>query len=595
MSIEATVIDVDHMLNVCQRRCGDHGISVRFKTGVSTAYTDGVNIVIPTIKQPITKDKLDTVYGMVIHETGHHLRPEAFTILNKARPPEHLACLYNITEDDGMERERAKAWKGDAKALSRLNALILDEVGAMWGKHFEGTDGSDQDPAPIASMVLGQLSRLEWDEESPPYVSRLIKSLPKPVGDLVNALEDEGWARSFRATTTASETWDLAVDLAKRLYPNNPESEYEEIREAGHKAVQDGSTRDPSQDVMADAQGKGKPQPTEGEDEGDDGGEGQTISWKDVVISEHPQWKVQQKDGAGSLGITWDGHQSGRAVLMPTGLVNVIDLEKSKATTDGYGLRNWQNFMPTDEHSRAFANRMRRYIQSKARSTVVRDKRHGKLDRGSIVKLALPPIDGGEYNKKIFYEQRKHTMKDTCIFVLVDWSGSMQGAKMRYAADAAQRLIHTFDRVLNVPVAVAAFSNKKSACDIGYIKPWNTRGIPAERIAKRFAKFISYMSANNDADSLNWAYQNLRKRKESRKILIVLSDGAPAGTWRGGHSDDNLRYVAKSIEANHNVELYGVGIRSEAVQRYYTNWKYLSDPSQINDTLFNLIKEGDNA
>ena len=591
MSNEASVIDVDHMLSVCQRRCGDHGITVRFKRDAATAYTNGQDIVIPLIKQPITKDKLDTVYGMVIHETGHHLRPEAFTILNKARPPEHLACLFNITEDDGMERERAKAWRGDAKALGRLNALIMDDVGKMWADYFDSPDVKDQDPAPIASMVLGQLSRLEWDDESSPYVSRLIKGLPKPVGELVHALENEGWARSFRATTTVNETWDLAVDLAKRLYPNNPESEYEEIRQAGHKAAKDGSTRDPSQDVMADAHGK----LTQSDEDGDveSGGEGKTISWKDAVVSEHPQW-TENKKGGGPLGITWDGKQGQGAVLMPSSKVNVVDLSKSKASTSGY-MRNWKNFMPTDEHNKAFANRMRRYIQSKARSTVVRDKRHGKLDRGSIVKLALPPIDGGEYNKKIFYEQRKHTMKDTCIFVLVDWSGSMQGSKMECAADATQRLIHTFDRVLNVPVAVAAFSNKKSACDIGYIKPWHTRGLSAERIAKRFAKFYSYMSANNDADSVNWAYQNLRKRKESRKILIVLSDGAPAGTWRGGSSDSNLSYITKAIEKDHRVELYGVGIKSDAVQRYYTNWRYLTSPTEINDTLFNLIKEGDNV
>jgi cobaltochelatase CobT len=223
---------------------------------------------------------------------------------------------------------------------------------------------------------------------------------------------------------------------------------------------------------------------------------------------------------------------------------------------------------------------------------VTRHKYHGRLDRSSIIKLVLPPIDGGEYNKKLFYQQDKHTMKDTCIFVLTDWSGSMKGPKMRSAADASQRLVYVMERILKIPVALACFSNRDTECDIGYIKPFGTRGLSIEEIAHRFAKFRAYTSANNDADALHWAWQQIRKRRETRKILIVLSDGCPAGSWAGS-SYDNLHYIVDAITKEKSVELYGVGIHSNAVEKYYPNFKVLDGPEQINETLFNLIKDGD--
>ena len=301
-----------------------------------------------------------------------------------------------------------------------------------------------------------------------------------------------------------------------------------------------------------------------------------------------------QQDGIpGSIGFDWKDYKVNTqgVCLMPTNMVNVIDLAKSKRHIDHY---RYSRYLPTDANNRQFANRMRRYIQAKARSTVEKEKYHGKLDKGALVRLALPPIDGGEYNKRIFYDQRKHTMKDTAIFVLTDWSGSMCGTKMRHAADASQRLVYVFDRVLNVPVALAAFSNGRSVCDVGYIKKYGTRGISAEEIAKRFERFSHWTSANDDADALNWAWHEILKRKEHRKILIVLSDGAPTGAWRG-HGHSALKYVTKAVEQDGRVELYGVGIQSQAVENYYTNNIVLHDAEEINSTLFNIIKDGNNV
>jgi hypothetical protein len=607
MSREAHPAQVDKLLTIAQARCEDLNVTVRFDYRAKTAYTNGSDIVLPKVGQPITEDALDTLYGQIIHETGHHLRPEAFKILKSAKPPEHLCALFNIVEDDGMERERAEEWRGDAKALSIMNEILIRELGDTWKENANMSEENGQDPAPLACLALNQLSRLQWDTVSDVACSQFIDILPPHSKKLLTELESEGYVTKLRATKTPHDTWDLAVDLAKRLYPEEEkQDEYEEIREAGHSMA---GERDDSESTFDDAQsasednnsgdgsGEGSAVSGTGEDgEGTDeasADQGETVSWEHCVLSEHNEWSPNNPGGP--LGITWAGKDlTGGCALAPTNLINVVDLGKSKANINGSGYwrGGWQEYMPTDANSRAFANKIRRYIQAQARSVVRKDREHGKIDRGNLHRLAMPMIDNGAWNKKIFYDQRKHTMKDTAIFVLVDWSGSMMGQKMKFAADAAQRLVWCFDRVLNVPVALAAFSDRQSFCDIGYIKPYNTRGMPAEEIAKRFAKFGAYTSGNNDADSVNWAYHQILKRKETRKLLLVVSDGAPAGAWKG-HAHDSLLLATRTIEKDPRVELYGLGVRDNSVQQYYTNHQVVWDEHDISPALFNMIKDGD--
>ena len=604
--INAHPVEIDKILTIAQARCEDLGISVRFDSMAETAYTDGRNIVLPTVNQPVSVDSLDTLYGQIIHETGHHLRPDAFKILRAAKPPAHLAALYNIVEDDGMERERALEWRGDAKALSIMNDILIRELDDKWKANADLSEANGQDPAPLAALAINQLSRLEWDTISDASAQRFINAMPPHAQQLITTLESEGWVHTVRSTKTPHDTWNVAVDLAKRLYPDDEEKqqEYEEIRDHGNSKQ---GVRDDSDSKFEDAQSKSREcqqdaantTSTDVQVTDSDGtqeaskGEGATVGWEQCVISEHNEW--HKDSGGGNLGITWKGRLPKQgAVLAPTNLINVVDMAKSRASdTRSYGYQSWQAYMPSDAHSRAFANKVRRYIQAQARSKIRKERETGRIDRSNLHRLAMPAIDGGQWNKKIFYDQTKHTMKDTAIFVLVDWSGSMMGEKMKFAADAAQRLVWCFDRVLNVPVALAAFSDRKSFCDIGYIKPYNTRGLPAETIARRFAQFFSYTSANNDGDSVHWAYHQLLKRRETRKILIVLSDGAPAGAWKYGNSDDTLTLATSMIEKDPRVELYGVGIKDESVKRYYTNYQVVWDVHDISPCLFNLIKDGD--
>ena len=145
----ASPIEVERISSMVHRRCGDLGVTVTFDPYANTAFTNGRDITFPALKQPITQSMLDTLYGYAIHETGHHLRHDAFKILKSAQPPPHLCALYNIVEDEGMERERAMAWKGDKLALSVMNNILIQQVSGSWKAPLE--EGKTGDYMPSSS------------------------------------------------------------------------------------------------------------------------------------------------------------------------------------------------------------------------------------------------------------------------------------------------------------------------------------------------------------------------------------------------------------------------------------------------------------
>ena len=592
------VLDIDRILGVIQRRCESLNVTLTFNPYARTASTNGKNITIPTVYHPVSTDAMTKLHGFVIHECGHHSRPEAFKIL-KALPqdktPEELFALFNIMEDDGMERAVARAYAGDAIALGKQNSVILNELAEEWKDIEYPEDVTKEQVAPLAVTALGQLSRREWDGMSNSARRIFFDAIHPVARELAEELTQEGWVDKMQATTDAHECWDLAVDMFKRLYPDRDE-EAEEAREQGHSEVPAPPQQGEPTECEGEGTGEGDGEVQEGEAEGEGiPQQGTIVSWKDAVLSEHNEWEPKA-DGAppGTVGIDWTDYTKGGVCLMPQNLVNVLDLSDKKYKVEDRN--DWcrigkpESFMADNKEAAQFGNQIRRYIQSKAKTRVIKDKLHGRIDKGALFRLAMPPVDGGEWNKRIFYTHTDKPELDTCIHVLTDWSGSMMGEKMVQAADASGRLVTVFDRILRIPVQLAAFTDARSACDIGLIKRFDDH-CSAQEIANRFSKFYRFSSANNDADALMWAYRQISRRKESRKILIVLSDGCPAGSYAGS-SSSNLSYVTDSIQNRGDVELYGVGIQSHAVETYYKNCKVIQDPHMINNVLMEVIKEG---
>lgn len=237
--------------------------------------------------------------------------------------------------------------------------------------------------------------------------------------------------------------------------------------------------------------------------------------------------------------------------------------------------------------SPAFVSNMRRLLQVRAAKHYSLGKKRGKIAASRMYRVGLPPIDGGEWNSRVFKTKTSETdLQDTAAFILTDASGSMSGSKYVASAHAAQLINDAFARVLHVPIKIAAFSSFGETPVIGMMKDWN-EVVSADKMAERYHKFSGYMSGNNDADVVLWAYRDLLTRKEKRKVLIVCSDGSPADGI--GDPVFALKSVVEQITKEGRVDLYGLGIMDTNVKRFYPKHVVIRDSSELESALVDLM------
>ena len=136
----ASVLEVDRVQEIIRRRCERFNIRVDWDRKINTAVTSNeppgtgydYRIRIPAIESPCTKEDLIRTYMYVVHECGHLLRPEVFEISLRERPCEELQSIFNIIEDDSMEREVASRNLGDARTLGEGNAILCKDGEIFW-------------------------------------------------------------------------------------------------------------------------------------------------------------------------------------------------------------------------------------------------------------------------------------------------------------------------------------------------------------------------------------------------------------------------------------------------------------------------------
>lgn len=242
--------------------------------------------------------------------------------------------------------------------------------------------------------------------------------------------------------------------------------------------------------------------------------------------------------------------------------------------------------------SPSFVSNMRRMLQARSARHYTMGQKSGKIARSRIYRVGLPPIDSGDWNSKVFKKRTQETdLMDTCVSLLGDWSGSMGGSKSEHTAKATGLINDAFAKVLRIPVEILAFSASGSRPVMGIIKSFG-KSASADQIAERFHSFLAHMSGNNDADALLWAYSRILKQPQKRKLLIVLSDGAPADGI--GDPSYALKQVTKRITEEKRVELYGIGIMDRNVERYYPRWRVIDHgegiESALVDVLGNMLK-----
>jgi len=246
------------------------------------------------------------------------------------------------------------------------------------------------------------------------------------------------------------------------------------------------------------------------------------------------------------------------------------------------------------------ANKLQRRLQAQQNRSWEFDLEEGTLDCGRLARVVANPT-----TPLSFKVEKDTEFKDTVVSLLIDNSGSMRGRPISIAAISADVLARTLERC-QVKVEILGFTTK--AWKGGEAREdWLANGRPANPGRLNDLRHIVYKEAdspwrrarnnlglmmregllkeNIDGEALEWAYNRLIRRHEARRILMVISDGAPVDDSTlsvnpSNYLERHLRDVISMVERRRMVELVAIGIGHD-VTRYYERAVTITDAEQL--------------
>ncbi len=256
------------------------------------------------------------------------------------------------------------------------------------------------------------------------------------------------------------------------------------------------------------------------------------------------------------------------------------------------------------------ANRLQRRLMAQQTRAWDFDQEEGILDAGRLARIVVDPMLSLSYKR-----ERDTDFRDTVVTLLLDNSGSMRGRPITVAAMCGDILARTLERC-GVKVEILGFTTR--AWKGGQSRErWIASGKPREPGRLNDLRHIVYKSAdlpwrrarrnlglmlregllkeNIDGEALAWSHRRLLDRPESRRILMVISDGAPVddstlSVNSGSYLERHLREVIADIERRAAVELIAIGIGHD-VTRYYRRAVTITDAEELGGTMLAKLSE----
>tara|TARA_Y100001958_G_scaffold111294_1_gene78689 strand:+ start:550 stop:2355 length:1806 start_codon:yes stop_codon:yes gene_type:complete len=284
-------------------------------------------------------------------------------------------------------------------------------------------------------------------------------------------------------------------------------------------------------------------------------------------------------------------------------LENIGEITKLRKSLD-------QQLLSFQDLITKLANKLQRQLLASQKRAWEFDLEEGILDTSKLTRVIIDP-----YSSLSFKKEKDLEFKDTVVTLLIDNSGSMRGRPITIAAICADILSRTLERC-SVKVEILGFTTKnwKGGQSREY---WNKNNKPKSPGRLNDLRHIIYKGAdtqwrisknnlglmlkegllkeNIDGEAINWAFNRLKKRKEERKILMVISDGAPVddstlSVNSGDFLEKHLKQTVKYIENKSDIEILAIGIGHD-VSRYYSKAIKITDVQELGDVMINQLSE----
>jgi len=575
---------------------GRQGISVVFED-INQPRHDGKTIYLPKITSLTTDIELKEMMASVDHEVAHD-RYSSFVVLKEKSPdPKSLLLfVWNFLEDSRINNIEAREYQGFRENWDESSAILIDKIFSRAKK--EGTT--------ISKLTT---SLLYWESNVSAGVFptiEFITSKTKPnkkVLDVLNNFTDRLIDCHFildKRLGTES-THSLAVDILEKLQKECGEEFKPKPKPTTGTEDEGGkdSTLTSSKESGGGEEKSDKDDPSPKKDD-----EYKIINLKlteedlakfSITLPEHGE--EMGKTGinfepVGSSENHWDITDYSKFIVVdyPKSLGDKKYLEPNSKTKEF--LKEYEaRVEPKLVSQENFAQQVRKLIQIRSKAQMQYGVKRGKLDQSRLSRICFKAPG---FNERVFKNKIENKILDAAVTVLVDMSGSMNGTKVQYAL-ASTLLVNEVCSTLNIPVEILGFTDGYNAsmeiAPVMFVyKNFSDLRIDNERIKGCFSMSSLFMYGNPDGENILWAHDRLVKRKEKKKLMIVMSDGSPAATKSSIGLENFTLKAIREIEASKNVDIYGLGLCSNAVEYFYKSRSIVNNPEDIPSKLLELIE-----
>lgn len=529
------------------------------------------------------------------------LKHHSETIHAARRPHDNKAAAMF----DALEQVRLEAIGGAQYAGMKSNLAERHQV-AFEMRGYDKARAADDKALPD---VVAMIAREAITGARPPQAIETLTALMRPwvdeaatasIGKLARAVQNQ----DLFARLSENVLYDLKLITHRPSQEENGEEGDTEMPDASGHQSQD-TSEEMQEDAMESLRSTGQT------DETEDGEQREVTAAMDM--DEAPEAEEAPRDKAP------------RAAPNRNDVMAAQAINYEAYTTKFDEIVSADTLAPADELQRLFdtlmdkvkqyhtvtsrlATRLQRLLLAQQTRQWMYELEDGLIDNARLARIVVRPE-----TTTIYKIENDTNFRDTVVTLLIDNSGSMRGRPITIAALSADILARTLERC-GVKVEILGFTTRDWKGGFSR-KSWLDAGRPGNPGRLNDLRHIIYKSAdqrlnrarrnlglmlkdgilkeNIDGEGILWAYQRLKARREQRKILMVISDGAPVDDATlsanfGGYLDQHLREVIRVIEKEGAIELLAIGIGHD-VTRYYSRAVTLHDVEQLGDTMLQQI------
>ena len=571
----------------------DHDLGVSYSVDPPGLSADSVRL--PQISRRMTRDEVMLARGTAdAYALRHRYHDEA--LHNRYAPQGEMARdLYEAMETARCEAVGARVMPGTA---GNIDAMIGAEATR---KGYESiTNPAD---APLATAAGYLIRHLATGRDLPPGAQNVMELwrgfIEEQAGDTLENLQDTLGDQAAFARFARKVISDLGYGDQLGDDPDQSEDESEEGAESEEQEEQPDSTGDDDDQSQEDAEAS----PEQSQEDSQDAAQAQ-VSMDDSADSEMsdetelPEGEAPMEPPTPAPHSQADPNYTVYATdfdeeIRAEDLAEPAELERLRAYLD-------QQLDPLKGAVGRLANKLQRRLQAQQNRSWEFDREEGILDAGRLARVVANPT-----TPLSFKVEKDTEFRDTVVTLLLDNSGSMRGRPISIAAICADVLARTLERC-DVKVEILGFTTR--AWKGGQSRErWLAEGRPQQPGRLNDLRHIIYKNAdapwrrarqnlglmmkegllkeNIDGEALEWAHRRMVGRPEVRKILMVISDGAPVDDSTlsvnpANYLEKHLRDVIAMVERRRLVELIAIGIGHD-VTRYYQHAVTITDVEQL--------------